>query len=251
MKNLRCILALGFVSLLIVVTISSSINPASQVGAQEYWPKDEWRTSSPEVQGMDSAILGDMLAHVEKMGIRLHSLLVVRNGYVVLEVYYPPMGPQVRHAAASITKSVVSTLVGIAIDQGKVQSVDQKLVDFFPSLTIQNRDQQKKAISLKNLLSMTPGLDCQDNSTPALRMYDSDQWVQYLLDLPVDAAPGTKWIYCSGASHLLSAVVQKTTGMDARSYANQNLFATLGIPEVSTQDWSSDPQGFSNGIAGL
>ncbi len=251
LKNLKCILVLCLVSLLVLVTISSSTNPVSQIGKQAYWPAGDWRTSPPEAQGMDSGQLAEMLAYIQNTGIRLHSLLIVRNGYVVLEAYYQPYGPEVRHAVASITKSVVGSLVGIAIEQGKIQNVDQKLVDFFPGTTVQNLDEQKKAISLKNLLSMTPGLDCQDNSTPALGMYDSDRWVQYLLNLPLDAAPGTKWIYCSGASHLLSAVIQNATGVEARAYANQNLFTPLGISEVAAQDWASDPQGISNGIAGL
>jgi CubicO group peptidase (beta-lactamase class C family) len=249
-KALKRISALCLVTLLHILTLTSSCGPFPS-SAQEYWPGNEWRTSPPEAQGMDSAQLADMLTFIQKTDIRLHSLLVVRNGYLVLEVYYPPYNPRVRHGVASITKSVIGTLVGIAIQQGKIQSVEQKLVDFFPELNIQHLDEQKKSISVKNLLSMTPGLDCQDNSTPAMRMYDTDQWVQYLLDLPVDAAPGTKWIYCSGASHLLSAVIQNTTGMDARSFANQNLFTPLGVADINPPEWSSDPEGISNGIAGL
>jgi CubicO group peptidase (beta-lactamase class C family) len=75
--------------------------------------------------------------------------------------------------------------------------------------------------------------------------------VQYFLDLPMSAKPGTKWTYCSGAAHLASAVLQKETGMGARTYAAANLFAPLGIPQITERDWASDPQGITNGIAGL
>ncbi len=147
---------------------------------------------------MDSDILAQMLEHIQKQGIRLHSLLIVRNGFLVTEVYYPPYGPQIRHGVASITKSVVGTLIGMAIDQGKIQGADQKLLEFFPGRDIQNLDEQKQSITLKNLLSMTPGLDCQDQTAPATGMYQAGSWVQYLLDLPVKTVPGRSGFIAAG-----------------------------------------------------
>jgi len=217
----------------------------------EYWPTQNWQSTTPEAQGMDSTILAQMFETVQKDNIRLHSLLIVRNGYLVVEAYWHPYGPDVKHSIESNTKSIIGTLVGIAMDQGKLQNVHQKLVDFFPERSIQDMDEQKKSISLQNLLSMTPGLDCQDQSSAATEMYQAEDWVQYLLDLPVVSPPGKRWIYCSGAVHLLSAVLQKSTGLDARTYANTYLFEPLGIPEVQAQDWGTDSQGVNNGIAGL
>ena len=145
----------------------------------------------------------------------------------------------------------MGALVGMAIDQGRLKSVDQTLVDYFPERTIQNLDEQKKAITLHNLLSMTPGLSCQDLSSDGQGMYQAKDWIQYLLDLPVSDPPGSRWIYCSGAAHLLSAILQDATGMDARTYANTYLFKPLGIPEVAERDWNTDPSGVTNGIVGL
>jgi CubicO group peptidase (beta-lactamase class C family) len=237
--------------MLVITSISACTSGALPTANPSTAPESPWPTASPEELGMDSAKLADMLEAIEARGIRLHSLLIVRGSRLVLEVYYAPHGPQHRHAVASLTKSVVGTLVGIAIDQGKIQSVDQKLVDFFPGQSIRNLDQQKQSITLQHLLSMTSGLDCRDQSTPAMKMFAADDWVSYLLDLPVRAKPGTKWAYCSGSAHLLSAVLQSATGMDARTYANEHLFTPLGIPEVTEQDWTGDPRGISNGIAGL
>ncbi len=146
---------------------------------------------------------------------------------------------------------MVGSLVGIAIDKGVITGVDQKMVGFFAGRPIEKMDEQKELITLGNLLSMTPGLSCQDLSSAGQGLFGAGDWVQYVLDLPVTDPPGTRWIYCSGAVHLLSAVLQQATGMDARTYANTNLFQPLGIPEVEEQDWGADPQGVTNGVAGL
>jgi CubicO group peptidase (beta-lactamase class C family) len=94
------------------------------------------------------------------------------------------------HAVSSNTKTVVSTLVGIAIDHGKIESVDDKMIPFFPRRMIPQPTPQKEAFNLRNLLSMIPGLDCADLSLAAQGMYSADNWVKYLLDLPVVAGPG-------------------------------------------------------------
>jgi CubicO group peptidase (beta-lactamase class C family) len=215
------------------------------------WPTQAWQTSTPEQQGMDSGKLADMFAAIQQQQLRLHSLLIVRNGYLVTEAYFDPYTADVRHTVESNTKSVIAALIGIAIDQGKIKSADEKMADFFPGRFMQNMDARKEAITLQDLLSMTPGLDCADGSPAASGMYQTKLWVQYLQDLPMTDAPGNKWIYCSGASHLLSAVLQEATGVDARSYANQYLFQPLGIAPVEVKDWGTDPEKISNGIAGL
>lgn len=218
--------------------VDSGPPPAGQVG-------------TPESLGMDSALLAEMFQAIQQRGLRLHSLLILRHGDPVVEAYWHPYGPEVKHTIESNTKSVIGALVGIAIEQGSLAGVDQRLVDFFPDREIQDLDGNKRSITLQHLLSMTPGLSCQDLSTAAQGMFAAEDWVQYLLDLPVSDPPGTRWIYCSGAAHLLSAVLQQATGQDARSYANTYLFQPLGIPAVMEEDWGTDPGGLTNGIAGL
>ncbi|HLO29825.1 MAG TPA: serine hydrolase [Anaerolineales bacterium] len=215
-----------------------------------YWPTQGWKNTLPEEQGMDSAQLARMFEYIDSHEIPLHSLLIIRNGYLVTEAYWHPYGPSDKHSVESITKSVIGTLIGIAIDQGKLKSTEQRLLDFFPDQTIKNLDSRKKSITLGNLLSMTPGLDCDDSKVqPGL---DSTiDWVQYFLDLPMASEPGEEWIYCSGAGHLLSAIIHNEIGTDTRTYANQNLFTPLGISQVAEQDWAHDPQRITNGMAGL
>jgi CubicO group peptidase (beta-lactamase class C family) len=249
-KAQRIICLLVIILLAGCLTESCSASLKSQP-APEYWPTQNWQSRTPEAQGMDSERLAQMFETIQKDDIRLHSLLIARNGYLVTEAYWPPYGPDDVHTIESNTKSIIGTLIGIAMDQGILQSVDQKLVDFFPERAIQNLDEQKKSITLQNLLSMTPGLSCQDLSSDGQGMFRAEDWTQYLLDLPVSDPPGSRWIYCSGTAHLLSAILQEAAGMDARSYANTYLFQPLGIAEVPEKDWNTAAGGVTNGIAGL
>lgn len=213
--------------------------------APTYWPTHAWRTSTPEAQGMDSRLLADAVGFIMEQDCRLHSMLVIRNGYIVADAYFYPFAPGQAHDIASATKSVTSTLVGIAIDKGRIKSVDQPALDFFPDRTVANLDDRKRAITLESLLTMTSGLDCSSErgEITLLQMRASPDWVQFMLDLPMSAQPGTRFVYCSGGVHLLSAIIRKATGMSALAFGLQHLFRPLGISHVG---WPFDPQGADN-----
>ncbi len=225
---------------------SSMLTPAP-----DYWPTEGWRTSTPEEQGMDSELLVKMFEYIDRNQINLHSILIARNGYVVTEAYFHPYTADTPHQAASVTKSIISALLGIAIDQGYVRSVDQPLLDFFPSRGIANVDARKQAITLDQLLTMTSGLECKDRSGTDEQMQQSSDWVQYMLNLPMAYVPGEQFSYCSGGPHLLSAILEKATGLKTRDFANARLFTPLAISPVSDIEWGSDPQGHTLGGYGL
>ena len=219
---------------------------------QAYWPSSNWRSSVPEEQGMDSELLAQMFGQIEERQLNMHSVLIVRNGYLVTEAYFDPYTQNQKQQIYSVTKSVISTLVGIAIQKGYIKDTDQTLVNFFPGRGMANLDERKKAITLKDLLTLTAGLTCEDTPfTNAPRMDQSAYWFQFMLDLPMDAQPGTKWNYCGGMVHLLSAILQETTGMSTRDFANRFLFEPMGIPNVTEIHWPSDPQGRTYGMTGL
>ena len=250
LKFLNVLILMIFVS---ACGVPAAVSPVAQTpkassSAQAYWPSDEWRTSTPEEQGMDSEILASMLQQVEDQHLNLHSLLIVRNGYLVTEAYFHPYTQNQPQFLASVTKSVISTLVGIAIQQGYINNVNQTLVSFFQDRTIANQDARKKAITLKDLLTLTAGLTC--NVSPLSGMEQSDDWVQFMLDAPMAEQPGTKFNYCGGAVHLLSAILQKTTGMSTREFANRFLFEPIGIASVPEMRWQIDPQGIAIGPVG-
>jgi CubicO group peptidase (beta-lactamase class C family) len=249
MNEMKRMLSIAF----ILIAFLAGCAPASPTPAPPaYWPTNGWRSATPEEQGMDSEKLAQMVEHIQQEKLDLNSLLIVRNGYLVSELYLYPYSAKQVHFVASVTKSVMGALVGIAIQQGSIQDVNQLLFSLLPEQGVANLDEQKKAITLEDLLTMTSGLDCHENPAPGEAVMQASQnWVQFMLDLLMAAQPGTTFNYCTGAIELLSAVLQQATGMSAREFANQNLFAPLGIGPISEAQWPSDPQGVTIGGYGL
>ena len=200
---------------------------------------------------MDSEQLARMFEYIEEKDSNLHSVLIVRNGYLVTEAYFEPYDQATYHQMASMTKSVVGVLMGMAIDGGYIKSADEPVLSFFARRTIANLDARKRAITLQHLLTLTSGLSCIDRLGSDQEVQQSKDWVQFVLDLPMSDTPGTHFSYCTGAVHLLSVVLQETTGMTARDFANEQLFKPLGIAQVPLAHWGSDPQGITTGGFGL
>ncbi|HTL16196.1 MAG TPA: serine hydrolase [Patescibacteria group bacterium] len=199
---------------------------------------------------MDSGPLADAFDYVTVHQVRVHSLLIVRNGYVILDAYFWPFEKGELHDLASVTKSVTSSLIGIAIGQQKLSGVSEPLLTIFKERPIQNRDERKNRLRLEDLLTMSSGLDCHfDQGELTLsQMMSSSNWTQFMLGLPMVAEPGSHFEYCSGGMHLLSAVISETTGLSALEYARRELFQPLGIKEVI---WPADHQGISHGWGDL
>jgi metal-dependent hydrolase (beta-lactamase superfamily II)/CubicO group peptidase (beta-lactamase class C family) len=216
------------------------------------WPTGGWPTSTPEEQGMDSEMLAGMLDTIQKQEYAIDSVTVTRHGSMVADATIHPFRPDSKHIIHSCTKSIVSALIGITLDQGYIKDVQQPVVDLFPGRTVANFDTNKRAMTLEHLLTMTTGLECQDSYLYRWRglrqMEQSEDWVQFMLDLPMAATPGTRFEYCNGASFLLSAIIQEATGMSALALAEQKLFHPLGISEV---EWPANPQGISIGWGSL
>jgi CubicO group peptidase (beta-lactamase class C family) len=185
----------------------------------------------------------------------LRSILIVRHGYLVYENYMGlPDRVNISSNVYSCTKSISSALIGIAIDQSYL-SLDDRLVDIFSHLTIQNLDSRKEAITVEHLLTMTSGLPWDEWTYPYgnpnndwNRMTTSPNWVEFVINRPMTNTPGTRWVYNTGGSHLLSAIVHQTTGRSTLDFADEHLFGPLGITEYY---WSQDPQGNVNGGSSL
>jgi len=222
--------------------------PGAFLAEPAYWPTRGWRTSTPEEQGMDGRQLARMLEAVKEHGLELHSLLVIRHGYIVSETYFASQDRDTRHELYSCTKSFVSTLAGMAIDQGDVEGIDHRVLDYFPGYTFAKSDARKEAMTVEHLLTMTTGLDWQEGDPAYRAMYMSRDWVQYVLDMPMREQPGERFNYCSGCSHVLAGVVQKGTGSKLQDYARKNLFQPLGI---TNWRWDTDAKGMAIGGWGL
>ena len=236
--------------LLIIILMALLLWACGGVGPDKpnYWPTQGWRTATPESQGMDSALLLGMMEVIWQNDIKIDSVLVVRNGYIVLDAYSFPRDAADRHNIYSCSKSVTSALVGIAIDRGFIKSVHQPVLEFFPNHVAKNLDADKEAMTLEHVLTMTTGLECRDSFRYRWfgleQMRNSPDWVQHMIDLPMAHQPGTQFEYCNGATFLLSAILQQQTGMDALSFAQEHLFKPLGISGVT---WPANPQGITLG----
>ena len=215
----------------------------------EYWPADGWRTSTPEEQGMDSELLVQACNFARQHELHIHSLLIIRHGYAVVDTYFHPFRPGIMHDLASCTKSFTATLIGIAIDKGFITSIKQPVIDFFPNNRAANINNLKKELTLEHLLMMTSGMACynEPGEITLREMLQSPDWRQFVLDLPMIEPPGARFEYCSPGSHLLSAIVRETTGMSTMAFAQENLFGPLGINAV----WPEDPQGINHGWGDL
>jgi CubicO group peptidase (beta-lactamase class C family) len=227
------------------ITASPEATPNATPG--KYWPTNGWRTSTPEAQGMDSRKLAQVIDAVNEQKLGLYSFLVIRNGYIVSENYWFS-GQETKREIYSCTKSFTSTLVGIAIDKGYIDGVNHRVLDFFPGQEFENQDALKAKMTLDDLLTMRSGLDWQENDITYRELYLSADWVKFVMDEPMKVPPGSQFLYCTGCSHVLSAIVQHATGMSTQAFAAKNLFEPLGMSGVT---WMTDSLGIANGGWGL
>jgi CubicO group peptidase (beta-lactamase class C family) len=200
--------------------------------------------STPEEQGMDSAQLLAALDYVETNGLPIDSITVIRHGYVVLDAYYAPYTAGMKHHLWSATEGVMSALVGIAVDQGLIDGLDQPLLALFPDRTVANRTANKEALTLGNLLSMSSGIACENVMPSILQAPDT---LEALLDLNVPVRPGI-FTHCPQNSDLLSGAVETAAGTPLLDFANEYLFSPLGI---SDYQWQTFPDGLVFGELGL
>lgn len=216
-------------------------NPGERI-----WPTQGWTTSAPEDQGLDSSRLDRAAQRAERMGMA--SLLVFRHGYLVHENYFAKTSANTRFAMYSVTKSFTSTLAGIAVDQGLISSIDIPVQEALPNLDLESTSPEKDQMTLRHLLTMTSGLDWKEGDPAYRAMYTSRNWVEYVMSTPMSESPGSKFLYCSGCSHVLSAAVHQAVGNDLPGFAEINLFTPLGI---SGYYWEEDAQGIPIGGWGL
>ena len=239
-------------ALLLVAALHACAVGAEAQGSQApVWPTGAWEVSTPEEQGMDSRAIAALIDDVGTY--RQDSVLIVRNGKIVADAYYAPYVAEVRHDQRSVSKSFVSTLIGVLVQQGKLESVDRPVLDFFADRTIANIDERKKAITVQNLLDMASGIAWVERAyTPdetVIQMYRSPDPTGFVLDQPMSDPPGDKFYYKGGDPYLLSALVNKLTGQNALEVAKKELFAPLGIVDVR---WAPiDKQGVVTGESGL
>ena len=215
---------------------------------------DEWLTVTPEEVGMNSSKFEDMYDYIQENSINLHSVLIIRNGYIVdenflensirrEENYFAPnwMVSGGRHKVYSATKSIISLLIGIAIEMGYIDNLSQTLYEFLEDYWDPGYDVRKKDITIRHLLLYTSGFPIGTDAQP---------YIEESLDEPLSFDPGTDWLYSSTGCILLSAIINITTGMKTSEFAREYLFEPIGISQEDWE-WVEDWQGIANGGNGL
>lgn len=201
------------------------------------YPQPSWPESTPSEQGIDPAGLEAADQFIRTQCPTRYSLLVIRNGYIVYERYYNGNTVSRLNAMASMTKSFVTALAGIAAAEGAIPSLDRKLADYFPEYPV--TDDRKRDITLRHVLTMTSGLQWQEGPDYNAWFSASD-WYRFAFTLPVALPAGERFNYNSPMAHLLGGVIMKATGRDLVAYAQEKLFGPLGI---TSSRWNRDPRG--------
>ena len=228
-----------------VLTLVACGPSAADLAAVDYTPLpgEDWQVSTPTEQELDPDLVAQLFLNAENVET-IHALLVVKNGYLVAEGYFNGGSIDQADRIQSATKSYTSALTGIAIDQGCIESVDQKMIEFFPELEEQITDPRKKEITLQQMLQMRAGYPWEESSDELFEMLYGGFYPSYLVDVPLASDPGTHMEYSSLTSHLIAVIVARACGTDLKSFAQENLFGPLGVNLV---DWITDWEGNYNG----
>jgi CubicO group peptidase (beta-lactamase class C family) len=249
MQNRRLI-GSAFAGCAMLIAASVSQGAAAQETKATVWPSPDWQTASPEDEGLDSGALAGLVAYGRTRSFE--SLLITRHGRLVLDAYYAPYSAKFPHAVNSTTKSIVATLIAMLHADGVLDSLDHRILEYFPDRDFADVDDGKKAITVQHLLNMTSGLAWDEGYSVSRRsvteLRGNRDWVRFILDRPMANQPGETFYYNSGNSHLLSALITRLTGKPAEDFARERLFGPLGI---AAYVWSRDPLGQSLGGWGL
>ncbi len=224
---------------------------------QKTFPSHQSNYPLAEDQGLNGKALEWLVKDIDEGDYgEVRSLVIMRNDVVVLEEYFEEYSQDDLQPVYSVTKSVLSALIGIAIDQGYDIQLDTPMLNYFTEYPdIQNMDTWKESITIRHLLSMSAGFDWNELAVPyndyrnIFNLWNqAEDEIQFVLDRPVVAQPGTEVNYNSGLSQLLSIIFTKSTGQSASEFAAENLFNRLDITDWS---WSALNYSVSNGGWGL
>ncbi len=210
-------------------------------------PGDDWQVSTPEAQGLDPLPVAEMYYRAAQLET-IYSLLVIKNGYLIAEDYFKAGSIDKKDRLQSVTKSYTSALVGIALEQGYLASVDQKMMDFFPELADQISDPRKNRITIREMLQMRAGYPWEESTAELFELLYTGFRPSTLVDVPLVRDPGSGVEYSNLTSHLLGIIVARATGTDLRSFAEEYLFSPLN---VEAGEWIQDWEGYYNGHADL
>lgn len=232
----RCLYFLAILPLFMLASCDKmfeELNPA----VESAWP---WENVTPESQNIATEDLERMEEHIIDNRLGIHSIIIYKNGTIPYEEYFKPFDNESLHNLKSTSKGIISALTGIALEEGYIESLDEKIFNY---LSDYNADTTGKSdITIRHLLTMTSGLKWEENNLNSMyTFFVSKHIVKRVLDLPLVEEPGTKFNYNTGLTHLLSAIITEASGMSTLEFTQKYLFEPLEIENIQ---WDTDREGY-------
>jgi CubicO group peptidase (beta-lactamase class C family) len=230
--------------------IAEMLRPGPEdLAAVDYTPLqgDDWHVSTPLEQGLDPKLVAELYLDAAELET-LYGLLVIKNGYLIAERYFNEGSVEQLSKRASVTKSYTSALVGIALNQGCLSNVDQKMIDFFPEVADQITDPRKEQITIREMLQMRAGYPWEETDPALWDALWSGDYVHHIVDFPLTSDPGTEFQYSNLTSHWLGIIVARACDTDLKSFGQEHLFSPL---DVDVGDWNQDLDGYYIGCGDI
>jgi len=210
-------------------------------------PGDDWQVSAPEEQGLDPLLVAELYHNAAELET-LYGLLVVKNGYLIAEDYFNGGAVGRKTLLQSASKSYISALVGIALSQGCLSSLEQRMVDFFPEIANQITDPRKGGITIQEMLQMRSGYPDEESDADYLEALYWGVYPPLIEEFPLVNEPGTAFNYSNLTYNWLAILLERACGPDLKAFARQHLFVPMGI-EVG--EWLKDREGHYIGSGGI
>jgi CubicO group peptidase (beta-lactamase class C family) len=268
-------------TLALLTALLPAATACAQTATQDVWPGETWATSTPEAEGIDPGAIDSLVADMASGEYGLvDAFMLIRHGRVVADYrfqqdyeaiaaqydttnhqynydhpdWHPYLNGSELHTLQSVTKSVTSAALGIAIDEGLIAGVDAPVMPFFEAYQPFTTDERKESTTLEDFLTMRSGIAWKtdaaygtgEHSTDLLE--SSQEWIRFVLDQPTDTTPGSVFEYNDGVSVLLGKIVREATGQRMDDWARERLFEPIGITDFY---WKITPDGEADTEGGL
>ncbi len=240
MKKNEITIAILFI---IFFSVQSCKKVDSRSGYEPVVRNDGWLISTASEQGVDTEKLNDVYEAAESIS-NIYSLLVVKNGYLIAEKYFNGKGIDNATPTASVTKSYISALTGIALREQVLTSLDQKMMEFFPEFDWEELDPRKSQITLRHILQMRSGYPWEEFDSYLNSLFSSSNWIPLIKEFPLISDPGTRFGYSNLTAHMMGIILARAANSSLLTFGRTYLFDPLGVEVVS---WPIDAQGYYYG----
>ncbi|RVU53833.1 serine hydrolase domain-containing protein [Anaerosphaera multitolerans] len=231
-----------------------------------YYPTESWDILSPFKLNLKESFFKNLDKEITTNYENLNGIIILKEGHIAYENYYNSKGIDDRFNVASVTKSVLSALIGIALDRGSINSVKDKVIDYFPEFEL-SKNKVRDKVTIERLLTMSAPYSHKNMNQNLGKLIHSENWIKYSLEILGLGSNEGEFKYSDASAHLLSGILTRTIGLTAREFANENLFLPIGMNEIpyekvesfklknmlytQQKTWLEDKQGLTVGGWGL